>query len=256
MGPRLRAPSAPGRGGRGELAGWLGRAARGTPLERLEVAADGVAFLLVLDGLAGGRLPGEFLAKTNFRCRDADDRLRNLRLFEGALASCLPEGSPRRPSPDWELVAHGNAHEVLGLARWIRALAVQNDPTGERLRAYDGRARVREALRAQAAEAGGALPVSEGTNTGVMARVQGQLLRSFLERLEEDLLRRLGEFEGRVGEATAARARRDELRARLEALECCCLESEGGGVREGLAREMLAVLRRPMSPAGREKEAD
>ena len=43
---------------------------------------------------------------------------------------------------------------------------------------------------------------------------------------------------------------RDGLRARLEALEGCCLDSPGGGVGEGLAREMLAVLRRPMEVPG------
>merc|ERR1719321_2023748 len=114
MGPgrRLRAPAGGVAGSRAELAAWLGRAARGAPLGRLEEAADGVCFLLVL----------------------------------GALAASLPEGSPRRPSPDWELLALGNAREVLGLARWVRALALQNDPGGGRLSAYDGRARVREAL--------------------------------------------------------------------------------------------------------------
>ena len=251
MGPgrRLRAPAGGVAGSRAELAAWLGRAARGAPLGRLEEAADGVCFLLVLDALTGGA--SSLLARANFRCRDADDRLRNLRLFDGALAASLPEGSPRRPSPDWELLALGNAREVLGLARWVRALALQNDPGGGRLSAYDGRARVREALRAQAGGgaggAPGAVPPEEG---GGLARVQGQLLRSFLERLEEDLLLRLGEFEGRVAGTAATRAQRDGLQARLEALEGCCLDASGGGVGEGLAREMLAVLRRPMEVPG------
>ena len=166
MGPgrRLRAPAGGVAGSRAELAAWLGRAARGAPLGRLEEAADGVCFLLVLDALTGGA--SSLLARANFRCRDADDRLRNLRLFDGALAASLPEGSPRRPSPDWELLALGNAREVLGLARWVRALALQNDPGGGRLSAYDGRARVREALRAQAGGgaggAPGAVPPEEG----------------------------------------------------------------------------------------------
>lgn len=251
-GRRLRAPAGGAGGSRAELAAWLGRAARGAPLGRLEEAADGVCFLLVLDALTGAPEVGGgggrgLLARANFRCGDADDRLRNLRLFDGALAASLPEGSPRRPSPDWELLALGNAREVLGLARWVRALALQNDPGGRRLSAYDGRARVLEALRAQAGrDAGGASEGAPPGKGGALARVQGQLLRSFLERLEEDLLLRLGKFEGGVAGAGAARARRDGLRARLEALEGCCLDSAGGGVGEGLAREMLAVLRRPM----------
>ena len=253
-GRRLRAPAGGVGGTRAELAAWLGRVARGAPLGRLEEAADGVCFLLVLDALTGGGGDrGGLLARANFRCGDADDRLRNLRLLDGALAASLPEGCPRRPSPDWELLALGNAREVLGLARWMRALALQNDPGGRRLSAYDGRARVREALQAQAGGGAGGAPGGAPPGEGAaLARVQGQLLRSFLERLEEDLLLRLGKFEGGVAGAGAARARRDGLRARLEALEGCCLDSAGGGVGEGLAREMLAVLRRPMEVPGGE----
>ena len=259
---RLRAPGkAPRTLGRHEMVEWLNQTLE-MELERLQDCADGVACCQLLEALAPGTVP---LHEVDFNSATEQTNARNLAVLARALRR-----AGLHKEYDAEKVARGNFRELNDLLQWLYALTLKNGAEPGGASAFDARVKALEtALRAGARKGrtpGARVTVemadrliprrrprerADGAPTGGSGRGGGgepdadlkeHMLESLIERLEENLIIRLGHFDASMQAVEREKAMRDLMRGNLGGALRACGEAPGSP----LAARVEAIVATPV----------
>ena len=259
---RLRPPGkAPRTLGRHEMVEWLNQTLE-MELERLQDCADGVACCQLLEALAPGTVP---LHEVDFNSATEQTNARNLAVLARALRR-----AGLHKEYDAEKVARGNFRELNDLLQWLYALTLKNGAEPGGASAFDARVKALEtALRAGARKGrtpGARVTVemadrlipwrrprerADGAPAGGSGRGGGgepdadlkeHMLESLIERLEENLIIRLGHFDASMQAVEREKAMRDLMRGNLGGALRACGEAPGSP----LAARVEAIVATPV----------